>query len=107
MKTIYKTLAFASVIIFIMTFASPVTYSQEYASDPQFKVKIDFNRWHDVNELWDDMRRLEKAFPKFLKMGSAGKSYEWRLCSKLDCSFHLWAGRNPLHETMVFPSLIY
>lgn len=75
MKTIYKTLASASVIILIMTFASPLSYAQDYASDPQFKVKIDFNRWHDVDELWDDMKRLEKAFPDKLKMGSVGKSY--------------------------------
>lgn len=74
-KTIYKTLACAFVILLIMTIVSPLSYAQESASDPQFKVKIDFNRWHDVNELWDDMRRLEKAFPKFLKMESVGKSY--------------------------------
>lgn len=78
MKTIYKILASASVILLIMTFGSPVTRAQDYASDPQFKVKIDFNRWHDVDELWDDMKRLEKAFPKFLKLGSVGKSYEGR-----------------------------
>ena len=75
MKTIYKTLASTFVILLIMTFATPLSYSQEYASDPQFRVKIDFNRWHDVNELWDDMKRLEKAFPEFLKVGSVGKSY--------------------------------
>ncbi len=45
------------------------------ASDPQFKVKIDFNRWHDVPELHTDMRRLQKAWPKFLKLESIGKSY--------------------------------
>ncbi|MBM3789893.1 MAG: peptidase M14, partial [Acidobacteria bacterium] len=48
------------------------------ASDPQFKVKIDFNRWHDVDELKADMLRLEKAFPKFLKYSSIGKSFEGR-----------------------------
>jgi hypothetical protein len=74
-KNIYKSLACALVILLSMTFVTPLSFAQEYASDPQFKVKIDFNRWHDVNELWNDMRRLEKAFPKFLKMQSAGKSY--------------------------------
>lgn len=74
-KTIYKTLACAFVIMTLMTFVSPVSFGQKYASDPQFKVKIDFNRWHDVNELWYDLDRLEKAFPKFLKVGSVGKSY--------------------------------
>ncbi len=48
------------------------------ASDPQFKVKLDFNRWRDYEELKADMLRLEKAFPKFLKYSSIGKSYQGR-----------------------------
>jgi len=45
------------------------------ASDPQFKVKIDFNRWHDVHELYADMKTMQKAWPKFLKLESAGKTH--------------------------------
>lgn len=52
--------------------------SGQKASDPQFKVKLDFNRWHDCDELKADLLRLEKAFPKFLKYSSIGKSYEGR-----------------------------
>jgi hypothetical protein len=48
------------------------------ASDPAFKVKIDFNRWHDVDELKTDMKRLQAAFPKFLKLESIGKSARGR-----------------------------
>lgn len=48
---------------------------QKYASDPPHQVKLDFNRWHDVHELYDDMRKLEKAWPDFLTMESVGKSY--------------------------------
>ena len=48
------------------------------ASDPAFKVKIDFNRWHDVDELKADMQRLQTAFPKFLKLESIGKSARGR-----------------------------
>jgi len=48
------------------------------ASDPAFKVKIDFNRWHDTNELAADMKRLQAAFPKFLKLESIGKSFRGR-----------------------------
>jgi hypothetical protein len=50
----------------------------KYASDPQFKVKLDFNRWHDYDELKADLLRLEKAFPKFLKYSSIGKSNDGR-----------------------------
>jgi hypothetical protein len=52
--------------------------SSPQASDPPFKVKLDFNRWHDVPELYSDLRRLETAFPKFLKLRSIGKSAEGR-----------------------------
>ncbi|MGE5742251.1 MAG: M14 family metallopeptidase [Candidatus Aminicenantes bacterium RBG_16_66_30] len=48
------------------------------ASDPAFKVKLDFNRWHDTNELYADMKRLQAAFPKFLKLASIGKSFDGR-----------------------------
>jgi hypothetical protein len=48
------------------------------ASDPAFKVKLDFNRWHDTNELYADMRTLQAAFPKFLKLESIGKSHDGR-----------------------------
>jgi hypothetical protein len=47
-------------------------------SDPQFKVKLDFDRWHDTDELYADMRKIAAVFPKFVKVGSIGKSYEGR-----------------------------
>jgi hypothetical protein len=47
-------------------------------SDPQFKVRLDFNRWHDVAELKSDFEKLEKAFPKLLKMTSLGRSHGGR-----------------------------
>lgn len=47
-------------------------------SDPQFKVRLDFNRWHDVAELKSDFERLAKAWPKFLKLSSLGKSHGGR-----------------------------
>jgi hypothetical protein len=48
------------------------------ASDPAFKVKLDWNRWHDVNELYADMKSLQAAYPKFLKLESIGKSARGR-----------------------------
>ena len=47
-------------------------------SDPPHKVRLDFDRWHDTRELYDDLRRLEQAYPKFLKLTPIGKSYEDR-----------------------------
>ena len=74
MKTISRYLISLAVVTLINA-PGLTTIAQDYASDPQFKVKLDFNRWHDVYELQDDMRRLEKAFPEFLEMVSIGKSY--------------------------------
>jgi len=77
-QTIFNRIIVSGIVL-VMTmtlFMAPQQVgAQEYASDPQFKVKLDFNRWHDVHELYDDMARLEKAFPKFLKLESVGKSY--------------------------------
>jgi hypothetical protein len=47
-------------------------------SDPQFKVRLDFNRWHDVAELKSDFESLAKAWPKFVKVTSLGKSHGQR-----------------------------
>ena len=75
MKTLYKTLACTIVILMVMTILPSRSIAQDYASDPQFRVKIDFNRWHDIDELWYDMKRLQSAFPEFLTLKSAGKSH--------------------------------
>jgi len=61
----------------LLALASPAAFGQK-ASDPAFKVKLDFNRWHDVPELYADFQKLQAAFPKFLKFQSIGKSYEGR-----------------------------
>ena len=62
--------------------AAPARPAQDWATAPSsertFKVRLDFNRWHDVAELQADMRTLEKAYPKFLKYVSLGKSYGGR-----------------------------
>ena len=47
-------------------------------SDPAFKVKLDFNRWHDVDELYSDMRKVAAAWPKFVTVSSIGKSRDGR-----------------------------
>lgn len=47
-------------------------------SERSFKVRLDFDRWHDVAELQADMHTLEKAYPKFLKYITLGKSYDGR-----------------------------
>ena len=74
MKVLYKAFASLVIIAFVFALTASILFGQR-ASDPQFKVKIDFNRWHDVPELYADMERMQKAWPKFFKLESIGKSY--------------------------------
>lgn len=64
--------------IALLTGMAGSSVSAQEASDPPFKVKIDFNRWHDYDELKADLLRLEAAFPKLLKYSSIGQSHEGR-----------------------------
>ena len=57
---------------------TPARAPQRSGSDPQFKVRLDFNRWHDTDEIKSDLLRLEKAWPKFLKYSTLGKSHGGR-----------------------------
>ncbi|NNE71383.1 MAG: peptidase M14, partial [Rhodothermales bacterium] len=66
-------IAFALAALFFVPAASA-----QRASDPQHKIQIDFNRWHDYDELKVDMLRLAEAFPKFLTYSSLGQSYGGR-----------------------------
>ncbi len=77
MKTIQRVFIGMTAAAFVLVSAASFSFSQK-ASDPQFKVKLDFNRWHDVPELYSDMQQLQQAFPKFLKLASIGKSHDGR-----------------------------
>ncbi|MCP4725847.1 MAG: peptidase M14 [bacterium] len=72
MKTNIKTVIIAILAICVLMNATPGL--SQGSSDPQFKVKIDFNRWHDYYELKEDFKELEKAFPKLLKYTSVGQT---------------------------------
>ena len=60
------------------TAAKPAQAAAPATTERTFKVKLDFNRWHDTAELIADLKTLEKAYPKFLKYAPIGKSYEGR-----------------------------
>ncbi len=77
MKTIQRIFIAMTAAALVLGLTGSFSYSQK-SSDPQFKVKLDFNRWHDVPELYSDMQRLQQAFPKFLKLASIGKSHDGR-----------------------------
>ena len=79
-KTMQITIRFIKSVL-LLSLALPLVSQSAWSqkvSDPPFKVKIDFNRWHDLNEMYADMRRLQQAWPKFLKIDTIGKSYNGR-----------------------------
>ena len=86
-----------ALIVYGLSLVTNGSFAQNYASDPQFKVKIDFNRWHDVHELYDDMRKLEEAYPDFggLDDGAAGRSGRCR------GELRIRAGRGALQQRPV------
>jgi hypothetical protein len=42
------------------------------------KVNLQFNKYYDWKEMEEALRTLEKAYPKFLKLQSIGKTYQGR-----------------------------
>ena len=71
-----KMLSFILACAAVLALATPSPAQK--ASDPAFKVRLDFNRWHDTDELYADMKKLRDAYPKFLKLESIGKSHDGR-----------------------------
>jgi Zinc carboxypeptidase len=76
-----RTIRCAVVALALMGAGAPLS-AQDRAgisgSDPEHRVRLDFNRWHDTAELYEDLRTLEQAYPKFLKLAPIGKSHEGR-----------------------------
>jgi hypothetical protein len=42
------------------------------------KVDLNFNRYYDWHEMEQALRKLQRAYPKFLKLASIGKTYQGR-----------------------------
>ncbi len=98
MNSSYRFVATAGVVAALAVFASPAVHGQAKpaqapaaakaapaadwtkapTSERAYKVRLDFDRWHDVAELQADMKTLEKAYPKFVKYIVLGKSYAGR-----------------------------
>ncbi len=87
MTTITRLITAAGLLVTVAALAAPQASGQAgkqgaatagKSSERTYTVKLDFNRWHDTAELQADMKALEKAYPKFLKYISLGKSHGGR-----------------------------
>ena len=67
-------------IILVATLCASLMMAQEFLPRKwnTRKVELSFNRYYDWNEVEGALRKLEKAYPKFLKLRSIGKSYQGR-----------------------------
>jgi len=67
-------------VAFVVLVGSALASAQEFFPRKwnTRKVELSFNHYYDSKEMEAAMRKLEKAYPKFLKMKSIGKSFEGR-----------------------------
>ena len=56
--------------LLVLLLFSTIIYAQD--------INIRFNKYHNYDELTKILKDLEKAYPKFLDLESAGKSFEGR-----------------------------
>lgn len=63
-----------------MILVNSISWAQDYLPRKWNirKVNLSFNRYYDWPEIEEALRTLEKAYPKFLKLRTAGKSFQGR-----------------------------
>lgn len=68
------------VVVLAVLVGSSQVYAQKFLPRKwnTRQVDLSFNHYYDWKEMEAAMRKLEKAFPKFLKLRSIGKSYQGR-----------------------------
>jgi hypothetical protein len=76
----YKRLFFGALIILVVGLCSSLVIADQFLPRKwnTRKVELSFNHYYDWKEVESALRKLEKAFPKFLKLRSIGKSYQGR-----------------------------
>lgn len=75
-----KRVLFSALVILVFAVASTLVFAQEYLPrkwDTR-KVNLSFNRYYDWEQVGEALKKLEKAYPKFLTLRSIGKSYQGR-----------------------------
>ena len=75
-----KTLKLVLIAALIISIGSSLVLAQKFYPKKwnSRKVDLSFNHYYDWKEVEAALRKLEKAFPKYLKLRSIGKSYQGR-----------------------------
>ncbi|OQX95817.1 hypothetical protein B6I21_03475 [candidate division KSB1 bacterium 4572_119] len=76
----YKKLLLLSLIGFLLLLWVTPILAQDYLPKTwkTRKVNLSFNKYYDWQDMENALRTLEKAYPKFLKLATIGKSYKGR-----------------------------
>jgi hypothetical protein len=66
--------------VLMMTMSASLIFAQKYFPRKwnTRKVELSFNHYYDWKEVEEALRKLERAYPKFLKLRSIGKSFQGR-----------------------------
>ena len=76
----HKKITKSLLVILAFTMCASLVMAQEFLPRKwnTRKVELSFNKYYDWEEVEDALRKLEKAYPKFLKLRSIGKSFQGR-----------------------------
>jgi hypothetical protein len=75
-----KKLMVPILVVLLMTMSASLIFAQKFLPRKwnARKVELSFNHYYDWKEMEGALRKLEKAYPKFLKLRSIGKSFQGR-----------------------------
>jgi hypothetical protein len=78
MTRIRRVLAYAAVAALAAGVAPELTGQEQRGSDPEHRLPLTWDRWLDHDEIGERLRLLQRTWPEFLTLQSAGNSYGGR-----------------------------
>lgn len=75
-----KKVMIPALVVLMITMSASLIFAQKFLPRKwnARKVELSFNHYYDWKEVEEALRKLEKAYPKFLKLRSIGKSFQGR-----------------------------
>ncbi len=76
----HKKVMIPVLVVLVTTMCASLIFAQKFFPRKwnTRKVELSFNHYYDWKEVEEALRKLEKAYPKFLKLRSIGKSFQGR-----------------------------
>ncbi len=76
----HKKVMILALVVLMITMSASLIFAQKFFPRKwnARNVELSFNHYYDWKEVEEALRKLEKTYPKFLKLRSIGKSYQGR-----------------------------